>query len=88
MVSPRPSWSSSGGGLIGSMPRPQMAASKLTLVRVDGLSKMRPTRPPASVSRAMPLIVLRCSRQFQDQDPVSAEGIQSQKVARHDGLSA
>ena len=47
IVSPRPRWSSSGRSTIGSMPSIHAADSKLTLVRVEGLSKSMPIRRPA-----------------------------------------
>src|SRR3972149_2208541 len=47
IASPRPIWSSSVRSRIGSMPSIHAAASNLTRVRVDGLWKIIPSRPPA-----------------------------------------
>ena len=89
IVSPRPIWISSGRSMIGSMPRPQVAASKLTRVRVDGLSKSIPTRPPGMASRVIPLTDFEFGREIEDGlDPFPAEEIESQKMPGHRFLLA
>src|SRR3990170_3807193 len=86
IASPRPIWSSSVRSTIGSMPSIQAAASKLTRVRVDGLWKIIPSRPPAR--RFRNASGSRLSRPVRSSNARSSPGSSSSSVRKWRGGGA